>query len=227
MPPKSFSIDESQKLDRFASGWLGIPSIVLMENAGRSTADFIQLVLKKTKNPRVCIFSGPGNNGGDGFVTARYLWDRGFKVSVFLIAPSRRLKGDALLNYKVLRRMKCPLLNIKSIDSKVMQVMMESDLLVDAIFGIGLDREVSDPYCSIIDRMNQSRKKIVSLDVPSGLNANLGSVWGIGIKAWSTVTFAVAKNGFFKDQGPRLCGKIVIKDIGIPQIVINKIGLKK
>lgn len=227
MHSKAFTIGEAQKLDRLASAHLGIPSTVLMENAGRCAAEFIEGISKRIKVQGICIFSGPGNNGGDGFVAARYLWDKGFQVNVFFIAPAHKLQGDALLNYRILRKIRCPIINIKNVTPAVVGVIKKSDVLVDALFGIGLSREIKDPYRSVVIAMNQSKKKILSLDVPSGLHADRGSIWGVSIKAWTTMTFAVAKKGFYQNHGPQFCGKIVVADIGIPKTLERQIKLKK
>ena len=220
---KFFTVAQSQKLDKLAIVGLGIPSVVLMENAGRLAAEACTKILRNSKGRRVCVFCGQGNNGGDGFVVARHLLNEGFKVKVFLIGSAKKLKRDSFLNYNILKKLKCPLESIKGANPKVLKEIKNSDLVVDAIFGIGLNREIGEPYKSIVEAINKSKKKVVAVDVPSGLDATTGKTFGVCIKATQTVTFAVMKKGFLKNQGPRFCGKVIVVDIGIPEALWKKV----
>lgn len=214
---RAFNAKQAQRLDRFAIEQLGIPSVVLMENAGREAAHEVLKILKNKKKKSVCIFCGTGNNGGDGFVVARHLFNAGIRVKVFLIGKLQDLKKDPAVNYQILRKLKCPIEVIQSVNKKVLKDLNHSDVIVDAIFGIGLSRKIEEPFESIIKAINQSKKIIVAVDVPSGLNVTTGKIFGICIKAHLTVTLAVMKKGFLTRQGKSFAGKVVLVDIGIPR----------
>ena len=219
---KGFDVKQAQQIDRFAIEKLGIPSIVLMENAGRLTAAEIIKKLNARRKNHVVIFCGSGNNGGDGFVVARHLLSCGIKVKVFLIGKHQELKQDPATNYKILKKLKCPVESIACIDKKVLAELNRATVIVDAIFGIGLSRFVEEPYKSIIDAINQARKFVVAVDVPSGLDASTGKIFDICVKASVTVTFAVMKKGFLTTCVRQYTGKVVVADIGIPPEVIQR-----
>ena len=147
---------------------------------------------------------GKGNNGGDGFVAARHLLNAGVKVSVVVIGKVSRLKPDAKINYNILKKMK----------AKFTQ-KIGGDLIIDALFGIGLNSGIRGPYVRVIRAINNSSIRVLSVDVPSGLDADTGKVQGIAIRANKTVTFVSPKRGFYRKDGPKYCGKIVKKNIGI------------
>ncbi len=214
---KAFTVAQAKRLDHLAIHTLGIPSIVLMESAGRAAAQEVLEVLKHKKQKSVCIFCGSGNNGGDGLVVARYLFNQSIKVKVFLIGDLRNLKQDPSINYQILKKLRCPVKFIRAVNAEVSQCLRRADVIVDAIFGIGLARQIEEPFKLIIEAINRSKKYVLALDVPSGLDATSGKILGVCVKAACTVTFAVMKTGFSKNSGPRYTGKVVVADIGIPK----------
>lgn len=214
---KTVTVKQIQDLDKFAIERIGIPSLVLMENAGRLIAQEIFKEIKRLKAPRVCIICGLGNNAGDGFVTARHLMDRGIKTSVFLIGKGNCLKRDAAVNYQILKRLKYSIKEIGARQSHLLKEIRKADVIVDAIFGVGLNREVLDPFRNVIAIINKEGKKIISVDTPSGLDSTSGKIYGVCVKADVTVTFTFFKKGFFKGQGPRHTGQVIVVDIGIPR----------
>jgi hydroxyethylthiazole kinase-like uncharacterized protein yjeF len=189
----------------------GIPGIELMENAGRAVAD---AAWRLSQPRRVLVVAGPGNNGGDGFVAARYLAERGTAVSVCLVGTRERLKGDAELAAK---RWRGPL------SETVPASLTGCDLIIDALFGAGLDRAVDGPARTIIELMNASAVPIVAVDLPSGVNGTSGAVMGCAIRAQLTVTFFRRKPGHFLLPGREHCGVVEVADIGIPDRVLDKI----
>ena len=217
------SAREIQRLDKIAIENFGIPSLALMENAGRSVSVEVIHWLKKYKNPLVCIFCGRGNNAGDGFVAARYLDNVGIRTKVFFIGKEADLKSDAALHYRVLKKLKFPLRKINGVDKALLNDMAHARLFVDAIFGVGLNRKIADPFKSIIEALNAQRKQIISIDVPSGLDATTGKIYGVCVKASATVTFSLLKKGLLKNDGPRYAGRIIVADIGIPQKLFEAI----
>ncbi|MBI5023621.1 MAG: NAD(P)H-hydrate epimerase [Candidatus Omnitrophica bacterium] len=212
---KPITVRQIQKLDKTAIERYGIPSLVLMENAGRAVAEEVKRYLRRKRRPRVCVVCGLGNNAGDGFVAARHLTNAGIPTKIFLVGKASQLKHDAAVNYRILKRMKCPIqeagtgrgLSLRDIDA---------DVVVDAIFGVGLDREIEEPFRGVIETINRAAKYVVAVDIPSGLDGTTGAIYGVCVKADRTMTFSFPKKGFLKGHGPRYVGKIVVVDIGIP-----------
>lgn len=217
---------EIQKLDRLAIRDYGIPSLVLMENAGRSVAAAVQALVKGKLTTRVTIVCGTGNNGGDGFVAARRLWNAGIPVSVFLVGSPRQLKNDAAVNYRILKRCGYAVAVVNSSSVVLKNSLRRSGVIVDALFGVGLNRTIREPVLGIIQLINAAKAVVVAVDVPSGLDATTGKIWGTAVKADATITFTFAKKGFFVREGLRYTGKIRVVDIGIPMGRINNVKRK-
>ncbi|MBZ0166997.1 MAG: NAD(P)H-hydrate epimerase [Candidatus Omnitrophica bacterium] len=213
---KSVTTKQIQKLDEVAIKTFGIPSVVLMENAGRAV--FTELG-KPGKLPRVAVLCGTGNNAGDGFVVARHLVNAGVRTDVIMLGAATALKADALLNYQLYRRLRCPVHAVKRVTSKTVAMISAAPVTVDAIFGVGLNRAVVGIYREAIEAVNQHAGRVVAVDVPSGLDATSGAIYGVCIKADKTVTFTYPKRGFFVGEGPRVAGKVIVADIGIPNLV--------
>jgi len=217
------SVKQIQKLDKLAIEKYGVPSIALMENAGRATAQVILQRLRKLRSAKnkVCVVCGVGNNAGDGFVVARHLNNAGVKIDILFIGIEKQFKRDARINYQILKKVKheiqegCP--------AFPENYFSKFDFVVDAIFGVGLNRLIGEPFRSVIEIINQDAKRIVSIDVPSGLDGTTGEIYGTCIKADVTVTFSFAKQGMFKKMGPRHVGKVVVVDIGIPKVIKESI----
>jgi len=226
---------QMQEIDRKASDFYGVPSFVLMENAGRGAVEEIIKDLKKRKLiaqaqvktfnvslssepelngdpfPNIIIVCGIGNNGGDGFVVARHLMIHYLQPKVFVLGKEEQLKGDALVNYFILKKMKC----LVRFGRPAAAVLKKADCVVDAIFGIGLNRDITGVLREVIEDMNRYAKRIFALDIPSGLNATTGEIHGVCIKADKTITFHLPKVGMFRAEGLKYTGKIVVKNIGI------------
>jgi len=213
---KIVTVNQMQALDKRAIEKLGIPSIALMENAGCAVAQEIKRKLKKITKPRVAIVCGMGNNAGDGFVVTRHLENAGIKTATFIVGKPSQLKNDAAINYKIIKRCKYPLFVIAKADAAFVREVKKADIVVDAFFGTGLCREIKEPFKEIIEAINQHSKHTIAVDIPSGLDGTTGNIWGVAIKAKTTVTFMCAKKGFYCNQGFRLTGKIKVVDIGIP-----------
>lgn len=206
---KTVSVEEMQELDRMAIEERGVSSIALMENAGRAVSEVALSELKGIKGKKVAVFCGGGNNGGDGFVAARYLFNKGVKVSVYLISKRSDLKNDPEINARLLEDIGVDICEISR------PLSVDSDLIIDAIFGIGLKGEVKKPAKDIIIDLNKKSIPVISVDVPSGLDADTGKALGVSIKADITVSMQFPKKGFYKNKGPEYTGKIIVTDIGI------------
>jgi ADP-dependent NAD(P)H-hydrate dehydratase / NAD(P)H-hydrate epimerase len=188
----------------------GVTGIDLMENAGRAVAN----IAARMPGRRVVVVAGPGNNGGDGFVAARYLAERGFAVRLCFVGELKRLKGDAAL---AADRWKGP------VEEASPAAFAECDTVIDALFGAGLDREVTGLAEAMIRAMNASRVAVIAVDLPSGVNGTTGAVMGAAVEAAQTVTFFRRKTGHLLLPGRLHCGRIEIADIGIPPTVLDKI----
>ncbi|MHB9094043.1 MAG: NAD(P)H-hydrate dehydratase [Eubacteriales bacterium] len=221
--------EEMQKLDRTAINGLGIPGVVLMENAGLQVVEEIHGIIGNPKGKTVTIFAGKGNNGGDGFVIARHLLNAGAEVKVLLFADITEVAGDAKVNLNILQSMGhkvYPIANPNSLNI-VKLAMVYTDLIVDAVYGTGFRGTVPDHVGNIVEIINASGKPVVAVDIPSGLEANTGKIHGPCVKAACTVTFAYAKIGLLIQEGPEHVGRLVVADISIPPDLIRSQAVKR
>ncbi|HFQ80133.1 MAG TPA: NAD(P)H-hydrate dehydratase [Desulfobacterales bacterium] len=214
-----------RRLDAAAINDYGIPGIVLMENAGRSTVDIIQAHYGPLNGKKITVVTGPGNNGGDGLVIARYLHQLGAVPRVFMLVPAAKMTGDAALNLSIVRKLPIELRQVADDLSELKAALRESKLVVDAIFGTGLRREVGGRFAAVIGLLNNSRLPVTAVDIPSGLNSDNGQVMGAGIKAALTVTYGLAKPGQIIYPGADLIGRLEVVDIGIPPEVVEGAGI--
>lgn len=207
-----------KRLDRKASRDYGIKGIVLMENAGRAVSEAVKKEVAGASNKRVSIVCGKGNNGGDGFVSARHLKNSGFDVTVFSFSRISGIKGDAGINARAWEKMGGPIRVIStSRDVKnSVSILKHSSVIVDAIFGTGLSKDVSGVYKEMIEAINKVSKPLVAIDVPSGIDATSGRILGVAIKASRTVTMAFGKPGLFVYPARDFSGHVEVADIGMP-----------
>ncbi len=216
--------EQMRELDRLAIEERGYPGCQLMEIAGYATACGIMQL--QCVEHEAAVFCGSGNNGGDGFVIARYLARADWKVEVFLLSDPEKLRGDARLNYERLEN--CP----------VKKFMLDADgledfaafwkgrgVVVDALFGTGLARDLDGIYRQAVETINKVSGFKVAVDIPSGLSADSGHVLGVAVKADATWTYGLRKLGMHTYRGPELCGDIKLVDIGIPSDLIENQGL--
>ncbi len=216
---------EMRNFDNTAIKDFGIPGIVLMENAGRTTFHILRSHLRgDVKDLRVAVVAGPGNNGGDGYVIARYLLNHGADVTTFLLSPREKIKGDALINLEVLERMTPHIVAITDQGSfeEAACSWLEKDLIVDAILGTGLTSEVRSPFREAILAINQSPALRLAVDLPSGLDADTGRILGCAVKADFTATYGFMKLGMALYPGIEYCGQVEVVDISIPLPAIEK-----
>lgn len=206
----------------------GVPGIVLMERAGQAVARTASDQV--FAGARVLVLCGPGNNGGDGFIAARCLDMSGYSVSLYLLKPPETLKGDALEAFERMHSDMRGAISYLSSGDRISDGFLEdlrsADLVIDALFGAGLDRPLSGSVLDLVGRINQSGVPVVAVDLPSGLSGATGEVLGDAIKSRATVTFFRKKPGHLLFPGKTLCGPTAVADIGIDPETLKDIGPK-
>ena len=216
---------QMREADRRTIEEIGIPSLVLMENAGRQVVAAMEAIYADLLERHVAVLCGHGNNGGDGFVVARTLAHRGVDVSVFLIGRASEVRGDARTNLDILGRLGMTVVEVSDGQAWELHLSEVRDctLIVDAIFGTGLNAPVSGLIGSVIADVNASSIPVVSIDLPSGLSADSCDPIGDSIDAGTTVTLAAPKLPLVLPPAETRAGDIVIADIGIPSDVIESL----
>lgn len=214
-----------RELDRKAIEEYEIPGMLLMENAGRNVAEVVMETLEKNSGEKVAIICGKGNNGGDGYVIARHLYNAGYEVLVYLLTKVDDIAGDgdAGLNLKILQNMGIKINEVLDNDGINLMINRIADcgIIVDSIFGTGLKGELREPARTVINRINELDANVIAVDIPSGLDCDEGKVLGACVVADKTVTFAVPKKGFFVEAGPEHVGELVVTGISIPADLID------
>lgn len=224
---------EIREMDRQTIEDLGLPGVVLMENAGRATAAVVLREVAATAAGRagrraVAILCGGGNNGGDGFVVARHLHQAGVPCAVYLTKDPAELKGDAAVNLAVLQRLPVPLVRVPD-EATVRERahdLRTAPVVVDALLGTGLNSEVKGVPRALIETANAGLGRRVAIDIPSGIRADDGAVLGAAFRADVTVTFAAAKLGLLLHPGAEYAGAVEVVDIGIPPQVVAAVAPK-
>lgn len=217
--------EEMRAFDATAIHDYGIPGPVLMENAARGTFMMLSRYFDgDLDGVRVSVVAGPGNNGGDGYVIARYLINRGADVRTFLLSPRDKIKGDALLNLQILEKMTSRISQITEADTlkEAARAWAHSDVIVDAMLGTGLESDLRSPYLEAVEEINQSDGLKISVDIPSGLDSNTGRVLGAAVMADLTATYGFMKLGMALYPGVDYCGHVEVVDIGIPIKAVEK-----
>lgn len=220
---------QMRDLDAAAINDIGIPGMILMENAGAGTARRMVERYGNLCQRRIGILAGPGNNGGDGLVIARHLHQGGGRPLVFLTVAQDRLEGDAGANLAIVNSLGLPVIDASSpaAAEDARQEIIACDLLVDALFGTGLKRPTTDHWQQLIALANSLPAPKVAVDIASGIDADNGQVLGIAIRADSTCTYGCAKPGHFLEPGRSHCGELTVIDIGIPPAVIEKTAIRQ
>ncbi|MDR1066892.1 MAG: NAD(P)H-hydrate dehydratase [Clostridiales bacterium] len=216
------------EIERIAIEKYGIPSIILMENAAVNIAAICARALKKSgvSEPKVIIAAGTGNNGGDGTAIARHLLRRGINARVMLIGDMLKVKGDALLNLEIARKFGI-VENVTEPDERVRREIASSDLIVDALFGIGMREKARGAYEYMIKAINDRAGKTLSVDMPSGVNADTGQVTGAAVRADITAACGFMKLGLALYPGAEYAGDVEVVDVAIPPQATTNMNLTK
>lgn len=220
-----------REVDRLAIQELGLPGVVLMENAGRNAAAVVLEVLGETckvapSDAQVAILCGGGNNGGDGYVIARHLANQGVTVTVYTTVEPAKLNGDAATNHVVYTRMGLPVWPVTNLEqlNEHAPAWSKAHVVVDALLGTGFSGTVRPNLASVIERCNALEDSVVvAVDVPSGLDCDTGQPSNATIKAQVTVTFVAEKKGFAASEAPPYTGRVAVVDIGSPPQLVDRV----
>lgn len=216
------SREQVRTLDRRAVEEFGVPSVVLMENAGRGATELLRAL---GIHARVAICCGKGNNGGDGFVIARHLDLCHVPVRVLFFGRPSELTGDAAANYRILERTGVPVqvCDDTTVDIGALRAeLARAEWVVDALFGTGLRGPVRPPFDRVIEAINHCGSRVFAVDIPSGLDCDSGRPLGITVRADHTVTFAAEKPGFREPAAQEWLGQVHVVDIGAPRMLLEE-----
>ncbi len=212
--------DQMRRSDAYTINELRVPGVLLMEAASKAVAD--RLCELASKDDDILFLCGSGNNGGDGFACARMMKHRGYSVRVFCVGDPMKLKGDAKINFDMLSGYSVSVLTMEQ-GSAFNLIAEQSEWIVDALFGTGLDRPLRGFPAQIVDNINKlheaGKTKVLSIDIPSGIEGDTGRVLGTAIRADETVTFCRLKPGLLLYPGRDHAGKVTVADIGIPSTI--------
>lgn len=217
--------EQMAQIVKIAVKEFGIPGIVLMENAG--FAMLHEIVKDFPPTSRIVIICGNGNNGGDGFVLARHLHQRGYPVQIFHVGYPEHLIGDSEINYTILSKLRIPMTQIHR-EKDLPELFVElsrCNLVVDSLIGTGMHAAAGGLEATIIDAVNDATCKVYSVDIPSGVGGNDGRIMTTAIRADKTVAFSLPKVGNLLFPGADYNGELVIRDIGIPREVIEEVPM--
>jgi hydroxyethylthiazole kinase-like uncharacterized protein yjeF len=225
-----FGRDQIRAVDHAAIHEFGIPGIVLMENASRHAADVCLDLLEGIGEPFVLICCGPGNNGGDGLAVARHLVNAGVPCQLVLTHPPERYEGDARINLEIAQRMAIPMITLDPAQpTATLAALDRADLVVDAMLGTGLDRELGGVFVDVVNWINQERKTgqlpmVLAIDIPTGMDCDTGRVLGACVTADVTITFVGLKRGFLELDAQARLGEVYVGDIGAPSSLCTRFG---
>ena len=221
---KLLTARQMRDLDRRAIEEFAVPGVVLMENAGRATAELAGRHFAAAFPGPVLVLCGKGNNGGDGYVVARHLANRGWRVETLVLARRDAICGDAAIHLEILLRSQAAVEFIAEPEALASALgRCAPQLIVDALLGTGLGSEVKGPFRQAVDWINGTGLPVVSVDIPSGLDADSGRIQGVAVQAALTVTFACAKLGQILYPGADLVGALEVVDIGMPQVLLAQV----
>ena len=221
-PGEALTCSQIRELDILAIEHVGVPSLALMENAGRAVAEVVYGWLVDPPHSRVAILCGPGHNGGDGFVVARHLHNAGVIVSCILAAERGKHRQDAAVQLGVLERIEVPLFDATcDLDKAAAEQLSGADLILDALLGTGSKGAPRPPLARLIELANRNKHaRRVAVDIPTGLDADAGSVAQPCFSAHATVTLVAPKVGFSTDAARKVLGRVLVVDIGAPRGLI-------
>lgn len=220
---KIATANEMQEIDRVTIKKYGVPGMVLMERAGLAVVSKINEIYSDRK---VVVLCGGGNNGGDGFVIARILHNQDREVKLFTASNPSDLKGDAKINYNAAKKYGVKISPINKFKPVSTKPFNRNSLIIDALLGTGLSRDVRSPVSGVINRINKLSCPVISVDIPSGVSSDTGQIMGCAVKARHTITFGLPKRGHLLYPGAEHSGELFIEDIGFHQKLLQSDKIK-
>ena len=226
---RSLTRDQLRAIDRYAIEQIGVPGLVLMENAGRQCADAIhQFLGDQSIDDSVAVVCGGGNNGGDGYVLARHLVLRGLSVTVFLTKPADDIEGDARVNLDILHQLDADVRDVSAEDrlNNLADQLKPFGCVVDAVGGTGLKGALRGSARTAAEQINAAGHPVVAVDIPTGLDCDTGQAEGVAVHAELTVTMVARKRGFDAQASTEFTGLVAVVDIGVPpELVARRAGV--
>lgn len=221
--------DEMRLADEAAINEYGIPGAVLMENAGQAVVAQVEKMLGTLEGKKAAVFCGGGNNGGDGLVVARHLYNRGCEVRLYFLADPDVFRGDALTNYNIITNMGIAGFQLSEGNrlNVARMALWSSDIAIDAIFGTGMRDNVQDTALAVINMLNESDTPVISCDIPSGLSSATGQPLGAAVEATATVTFGYCKMGLVLPAAKPYVGELIVADISLPTQIEETLGTRR
>ncbi len=214
--PRVVTAQEMAAVDEFTIKTLDLPGRVLMENAGREAFAIIRARWQPLSGKNAAIFCGKGNNGGDGFVIARLLGEAGVACETFLLGKPDDLRGDALANCGILEKLGHAVISLPH--ARELPDLSQKDFIVDALLGTGVRGALQSHFAEVIHHLNASRKPVVAIDLPTGMDTDSGAVAGPCIRATMTITFGARKTGLLFSPARECAGEIYVADVGFPEL---------
>ena len=224
--PEFLTREQVRSVDARAIAEYDLPGIVLMENAGRGCVEFL-LATGDLRGP-VVICAGKGNNAGDGFVMARHLDNLQIPVKVLLLALPESYRGDAAINLRVIEKAGLPIACLADMAEAALRERLQTEFtdaqwIVDGLLGTGIQGEVREPFCTVIEAINASSARVFAVDLPSGMDCDRGEPLGCCVRADRTATFVARKAGFRLPAAVVWTGEVAVVDIGVPRAVLETI----
>ncbi|MDZ7362354.1 MAG: NAD(P)H-hydrate dehydratase [candidate division KSB1 bacterium] len=223
--PRVLTAEEMQAVDQYTIEKLNLIGRVLMENAGRAVFAAIRERWAPLAGKRAMVLCGKGNNGGDGFVVARYLGEAGVTCEMCLIGSANELRGDAAANYAVLTRVGYTIREIQHFEE--LPDLRHADFIVDALLGTGVRGPLLGLMAQAVNRINESGRPVIAIDLPTGMNADTGEVAGPCVQADLTVTMGCRKQGLLFMPARKYAGEVIVADIGFPQMAFRQVAAEK
>jgi NAD(P)H-hydrate epimerase len=212
--------DEMQMIDQYMIEKIGLSSLVLMENASKTVVDEIinRFPLNSCSGKSIVVLCGTGNNGGDGLCVSRWLRNKGYTVSTIIVGNVDKLSGDVKKQYELLLqldKLRNEEMVFSYLDCDMENLLKQSDIIIDGLIGTGCHRTLSEELLKVVEIVNQCKSYILSIDIPTGINADNGKIMGDAVRANSTITFCLPKLGLLLNPGSECVGELVVTDIGI------------
>lgn len=221
---KVATAEQMREIDHKAIKEYGIPGIVLMENASLGIINEMIKEHKTLENKNIIVFAGTGNNGGDALGAARHAYNAGANVLVILVGSDQSVKGEALINLNIIKKMGINLVVVEddSFNEEIIASLIMADIVVDGLLGTGINKPVNGLMAKIISIINNANRYTLSIDAPSGINVTTGEICGICIRAAKTIALALPKVGTIIGEGAKFSGSVEVSDIGIPSRIIQE-----